>query len=45
LIPRLCALIFSLSSSRLPARQANRRQFWPKGGAILRAPAYQNPRL
>ena len=45
LIPRLCALIFSLSSSRLPARQANRRQFVPKGGAILRAPAHQNPRL
>jgi hypothetical protein len=30
LIRRLCALIFSLSSSRLPAREASRRQFWPR---------------
>ena len=28
LIPRLCALIFSLSSSRVPAREASRCQFW-----------------
>jgi hypothetical protein len=30
LIRRLCALIFLLSSSRLPAREASRRQFWPR---------------
>ena len=28
----LWALVFSLSSSSLPARQASRRQFWPRRG-------------
>jgi hypothetical protein len=31
-IPRLCASIFSLSSSSLPARQASKRQSWPRRG-------------
>jgi hypothetical protein len=26
----LCALVFSLSSPSLPARQASSRQFWPR---------------
>ncbi|KOO25981.1 hypothetical protein Ctob_000249 [Chrysochromulina tobinii] len=33
----LWAFAFSLSSSSPPTRQANRRQVWPQGGAILRA--------
>jgi hypothetical protein len=32
LIQLLCAFVFSLSSSRLPARQASRRQSWPRRG-------------
>jgi hypothetical protein len=28
----LCALVFSLSISSLTARQASRRQFWPRRG-------------
>jgi hypothetical protein len=32
LIQSLCAFVFLLSSSSLPARQANRRQFWPRRG-------------
>ena len=28
----LCAFVFSLSISSLSARQANRRQFWPRRG-------------
>ncbi len=31
-IQSLWALVFSLSSSRLPARQASMRQFWPRRG-------------
>ena len=31
-IPWLCAFVFSLSSPSLPARQANRHQFWSRGG-------------
>jgi hypothetical protein len=40
----LCAFVFSLNSSSLSARQANRRQFWPRRGD-LRTPAHLNPRL
>ena len=32
LMSPLWAFIFSLSSSSLPARQASRRQFWPRRG-------------
>ena len=32
LISWLCALVFSLSISSLTARQASRRQFWPRRG-------------
>jgi hypothetical protein len=32
LMMTLCAFVFSLSSSSLSARQANRRQFWPRRG-------------
>jgi hypothetical protein len=32
LIQLLCAFVFSLSISSLPARQASRRQFWPRRG-------------
>ena len=31
LMTSLCAFVFSLNSSSLPARQANKRQFWPRG--------------
>ena len=31
-IQLLWAFVFSLSSSNLPARQASRRQFWPRRG-------------
>jgi hypothetical protein len=44
LMMSLWALVFSLSSSSLSARQANRRQFWLRRGD-LRAPAHPNPRL
>ncbi len=30
LIARLCASVFSLCSFSLPAREASRRQFWPR---------------
>ena len=43
LIQPLWALIFSLSISSLTARQANRRQFWPRGDFELAA--HPNPRL
>ena len=44
----LCASVFSLSITSLPARQANRRQFWPRRGAILssrrtRIPDFDRP--
>jgi hypothetical protein len=42
-IGRLWALVFSLSISSLTARQANRRQFWPRGDFGLAA--HPNPRL
>ncbi len=32
MIQSLCAFVFLLSSSSLPARQSNRRQFWPRRG-------------
>jgi hypothetical protein len=32
LIPLLCASVFSLSISSFPARQASKRQFWPRRG-------------
>ena len=44
LIWRLCASVFSLSSSSLPARQASGRQFWPRRGDFELA-AHLNPRL
>ena len=31
-IPLLCASVFLLSISSLPARQASKRQFWPRRG-------------
>ena len=42
----LCALVFSLSISSLPARQAlaSRRQFWPRMDEF-ELTAHQNPRL
>ncbi len=40
----LWALVFSLNSSSLPARQASRRQFWPRRGDFELA-AHPNPRL
>jgi len=40
----LWALVFSLSISSLSARQASKRQSWPRRGD-LRAPAHPNPRL
>ncbi len=40
----LWALVFSLSSSSLPARQANRRQFWPRRGDFGLS-AHPNPIL
>ena len=40
----LWALVFSLNSSSLSARQANKRQFRPRRGD-LRATVHQNPRL
>jgi hypothetical protein len=40
----LWALVFSLSSSSAPARQASRRQFWPSRGDFELA-AHPNPRL
>ena len=43
-IDSLWAFIFWLSSSSLSARQANRRQFWPRRGDFELA-AHQNPRL
>jgi hypothetical protein len=32
MIQLLCAFVFSLSIPSLSARQANRRQFWPRKG-------------
>jgi hypothetical protein len=43
-IGRLCAFVFSLSSSSLPASKPAGVSFG-QGGAILRAPAHPNPRL
>jgi hypothetical protein len=43
-IQLLCAFVFSLSSPSASARQASRRQFWPRR-RDLRAPAHPNPRL
>ena len=43
-IKPLWALVFSLNSFSLSARQANMRQFWPRRGD-LRALAHPNPRL
>jgi hypothetical protein len=40
----LWALVFSLNSSSLPARQASRRQFWPRRGDF-ELTAHPNPRL
>jgi hypothetical protein len=40
----LWAFVFSLSISSLSARQANRRQFWPRRGDFGLA-AHLNPRL
>ena len=40
----LCASVFLLNSSSLPARQAKWRQFWPRRGDFELA-AHQNPRL
>jgi hypothetical protein len=40
----LWAFVFSLSISSLSARQANRRQFWPRRGDFGLA-AHPNPRL
>ena len=40
----LWAFVFSLSISSLSARQANRRQFWPRRGDFELA-AHPNPRL
>jgi hypothetical protein len=40
----LCAFVFSLSSPSAPARQASKRQFWPRRGD-LRAIVHPNPRL
>ena len=39
----LCAFVFSLNSSSLSARQANRRQFWPRRGdfEVFSAPESQ----
>ena len=39
----LCAYVFSLNSSSLSARQANRRQFWPRRGdfEVFSAPESQ----
>ena len=39
----LCASVFLLNSSSLPARQAKWRQFWPRRGDFELA-AHQNPR-
>jgi hypothetical protein len=44
LIQSLWAFVFSLNSSSLSARQANRRQFWPRRGDFGLA-AHPNPRL
>jgi hypothetical protein len=43
-MPELCAFVFSQNSPRAPARQASRRQFWPRRGD-LRAKMHLNPRL
>jgi hypothetical protein len=40
----LWAFVFSLSSSNLPAKQASRRQFWPRRGDFELA-VHHNPRL
>ena len=44
MISQLWALVFSLNSSSLPARQASKRQFWPRRGD-LEGSAHPNPRL
>ena len=44
MITRLCAFVFSLNSSSLSARQASRRQFWPRRRDVM-AKAHPNPRL
>ena len=44
LMQSLWAFVFSLSISSLPARQANRRQCWPRRGDFELA-VHQNPRL
>jgi len=43
-IQSLCAFVFSLSISSLSARQASRRQLWPRRGDFELA-AHPNPRL
>jgi len=43
-ITQLWAFVFSLSSSSVSARQASRRQFWPRRGNFD-SPAHPNPRL
>jgi len=44
LISLLCSFVFSLKSPSAPARQANKRQFWPRKGDFELA-AHPNPRL
>ena len=44
LMQALWAFVFSLNSSSLSARQASRRQFWPRRGDFELA-AHRNPRL
>jgi hypothetical protein len=43
-ISRLWALVFSLRSSSLPARQASKRQCWPRRGDFELS-THRNPRL
>ena len=44
LMTSLCAFVFSLNSSSLPARQASKRQFSPRRGNF-EGLAHPNPRL
>ena len=41
----LRALVFSLNSSIVPARQASRHQFWPRRGDFEGSEAHSDPRL
>jgi hypothetical protein len=45
LMQSLWAFVFSLSISSLPARQANRRQCWPRRDDFEGSAAHSNPRL